>query len=96
MKKFIFSLLLVFCSLAAFAKEYCGMFVSSKEGLNIREEPNLKTAKLGALKYGEFVKVAGEGELVRIDGISARWTKIILDHDGNDAADDYNSLASVT
>ena len=72
----------------AFA-EKSGRYVNSREGLNIREEPNAGAAKVGALKYGEFVAVAGEGEKASIDGIEARWTKIIIKHDGLAPEDNY-------
>lgn len=58
----------------AFAQK-SGRYVNSREGLNIRAEPNAGAEKVGALKYGEFVEVAGEGEKASIDGIEARWTK---------------------
>ena len=95
MKKFIFSLLFSFCTLCAFAKEYRGMYVNSREGLNVRKSPSLSSEKIGALKYGEYIGVVEEGEIVTIDGIKARWAKIIIDHDGNDAAEDYNNYGWV-
>ena len=95
MRKFIFVLLLVFCALCAFAKEYRGMYVNSREGLNIRKSPSLSAEKIQALKYGEYIGVVEEGEIVTIDGIKARWAKIIIDHDGNDAAEDYNNYGWV-
>ena len=72
----------------AFA-EKSGRYVNSREGLNIRAEPNTRAEKVGALKYGEFVAVAGEGEKASIDGIEARWTKIIIKHDGLAPEDNY-------
>ena len=95
MKKFIFSLLLCFCAFSAFAKEYRGMYVNSREGLNVRKSPSLSAEKIGALKYGEYIGVVEEGEIVTIDGIKARWAKIIIDRDGNDAAEDYNNYGWV-
>lgn len=95
MKKFIFSLLFSFCAFTAFAKEYRGMYVNSREGLNVRKSPSLSAEKIGALKYGEYIGVVEEGEIVTIDGIKARWAKIIIDHDGNDAAEDYNNYGWV-
>lgn len=95
MKKFIFSLLFSFCAFSAFAKEYRGMYVNSREGLNVRKSPSLSAEKIGALKYGEYIGVVEEGEIVTIDGIKARWAKIIIDHDGNDAAEDYNNYGWV-
>ena len=91
MRKFTLVLLLVFCALCAFAKEYRGMYVNSREGLNVRKSPSMSAEKIQALKYGEYIGVVEEGEIVTIDGIKARWAKIIIDHDGNDAADDYNN-----
>ncbi len=72
----------------AFA-EKSGRYVNSREGLNIRAEPNTRAEKVGALKYGEFVEVAEEGEKASIDGIEARWTKIIIDRDGLAPEDNY-------
>lgn len=95
MKKFIFSLLFSFCAFSAFAKEYRGMYVNSREGLNVRKSPSLSGEKIGALKYGEYIGVVEEGEIVTIDGIKARWAKIIIDRDGNDAAEDYNNYGWV-
>lgn len=95
MKKFIFSLLFSFCAFSAFAKEYRGMYVNSREGLNVRKSPSLSAEKIGALKYGEYIGVVEEGEIVTIDGIKARWAKIIIDRDGNDAAEDYNNYGWV-
>ena len=95
MKKIIFILLALFCALCAFAKEYRGMYVNSREGLNIRKSPSLSAEKIKALKYGEYIGVVEEGEIVTIDGIKARWAKIIIDHDGNDAAEDYNNYGWV-
>ena len=95
MKKIIFVLLLVFCALCAFAKEYRGMYVNSREGLNIRKSPSLSAEKIKALKYGEYIGVVEEGEIVTIDGIKARWAKILIDHDGDDAAEDYNNYGWV-
>lgn len=40
--------------------EKSGRYVNSREGLNIRAEPNTMAEKVGALKYGEFVEVAEE------------------------------------
>ncbi|WP_191014211.1 SH3 domain-containing protein [Treponema zioleckii] len=95
MKKIIFILLALFCALCAFAKEYRGMYVNSREGLNVRKSPSMSAEKIGALKYGEYIGVVEEGEIVTIDGIKARWAKIIIDHDGNDAAEDYNNYGWV-
>nr|MBP3282562.1 SH3 domain-containing protein [Treponema sp.] len=78
----------------AFA-EKSGRYVNSREGLNIREEPNAGAAKVGALKYGEFVAVAGEGEKASIDGIEARWAKIIINLNGLNLDDDYNTYGWV-
>lgn len=72
----------------AFAQK-SGRYVNSKDGLNIRAEPNTRAEKVGAFKYGEFVEVAGEGEKASIDGIEARWTKIIIDRDGLAPEDNY-------
>ena len=72
-----------------------GRYVNSREGLNIREEPNAGAAKVGALKYGEFVAVAGEGEKASIDGIEARWAKIIINLNGLNLDDDYNTYGWV-
>ena len=82
MKKFIFSLLFSFCAFSAFAQEYRGMYVNSREGLNIRKSPSLSAEKIGALKYGEYIGMVEEGEIVTIDGIKAPWTKILIDYDG--------------
>ena len=95
MRKFIFVLLLVFCAFSAFAEEYRGMYVNSREGLNIRKSPSMSAEKIKALKYGEYIGVVEEGEIVTIDGIKAPWTKILIDYDGNDAAEDYNNYGWV-
>ena len=50
---------------------------------------------MGALKYGEFVEVAEEGEKASIDGIEARWTKIIIDRDGLDPEDEFRQYGWV-
>ncbi len=70
----LFALQIMFCAFCLPSM----MYVNSKEGLNVRSAPSMKAEKRGALKYGELVKVAGEGDMVTIDGISAHWTKIIL------------------
>ena len=69
--------------------EKSGRYVNSREGLNIRAEPNAGAEKVGAVNYGEFVEVAEEGEKASIDGIEARWTKIIRDRNGLDSEDNY-------
>ena len=94
MRKFIFVLLLVFCALCAFAKEYRGMYVNSREGLNIRKSPSMSAEKIKALKYGEYIGVVEEGEIVTIDGIKAPWTKILIDYDGS-TEDDYRNCGWV-
>lgn len=53
----------------AFA-EKSGRYVNSREGLNIRAESNTRAEKVGALKYGEFVEVAEEGEM------TAKWSEL--------------------
>ena len=89
MKKiFLIFVATVVLSSLAFA-EKSGRYVNSREGLNIRAEPNAGAAKVGALKYGEFVEVAEEGEKASIDGIEARWTKIIIDRNGLDSEDEF-------
>nr|WP_318660868.1 SH3 domain-containing protein [uncultured Treponema sp.] len=87
MKKIISFLFVLFCSFSMFAKEYRGMYVNAKEGLNIREEPSLRAKKIGAIKYGEFVKVSSEGKLEEIDGITARWIKVVINFNGNEEND---------
>ena len=77
MKKVVSVLFALQIALCAFCLPSM-MYVNSKEGLNVRSAPSMKAEKRGALKYGELVKVAGEGDMVTIDGISAHWTKIIL------------------
>lgn len=87
-KLFLIFAAAVVLSSVAFA-EKSGRYVNSREGLNIRAEPNARAAKVGALKYGEFVEVAEEGEKASIDGIEARWTKIIIDRNGLDSEDEF-------
>ena len=86
MKKIVFILLALFFALFGFAQEYRGMYVNSREGLNVRKSPSLSAEKIGALKgalkYGEYIGVVEEGEIVTIDGIKAPWTKILIDYDG--------------
>ena len=89
MKKIFFILLTLFFALFGFAQEYCGMYVNSREGLNVRKSPSLSAEKIGALKYGEYIGVVEEGEIVTIDGIKARWTKIIIDRNGLDSEDEF-------
>ena len=86
---------IIICILAALSlsplafAEKSGRYVNSREGLNIRAEPNAGAEKVGALNYGEFVEVVEEGEKASIDGIEARWTKIIRDRNGLAPEDNY-------
>ena len=94
MKKIIFILLTLFFAFTAFAQEFRGMYVNSREGLNIRKSPSMSAEKIGALKYGEYIGVVEEGEIVTIDGIKAPWTKILIDYDGS-AEDNYRNCGWV-
>ena len=87
-KPIIICILALLLSPLAFAQKI-GRYVNSREGLNIRAEPNAGAEKVGAVNYGEFVEVAEEGEKASIDGIEARWTKIIKDRNGLAPEDNY-------
>ena len=93
-KPIIISILALALSSLAFA-QIRGRYVNSKEGLNIRAEPNTRAEKVGEVNYGEFVEVAGEGEKASIDGIEARWAKIIINLNGLNLDDDYNTYGWV-
>lgn len=51
-------------------------YVSSKEGLNIRETPSLSSKKIAALIYASEVNVLEIGAKETIDGIDSNWMKI--------------------
>ena len=93
-KHIIICILALILSPFAFAQK-SGRYVNSREGLNIHAEPNAGAAKVGALKSGEFVAVAVEGEKASIDGIEARGAKIIINLNGLNLDDDYNTYGWV-
>jgi hypothetical protein len=49
------------------------MYVTSKDGLNIRTTPSLKSEAVGIFLYGEAIKIYSRGERITIDGISDYW-----------------------
>ena len=51
-------------------------YVSSKEGLNVRESPTLDSEKIAALIYSSEVKVLEVGAEENIDGINANWVRV--------------------
>lgn len=60
-------------------KRLKGMYVNSKEGLTVREEPTQGAKRRCGLKHGEYVILEEFGKTDTIDGITAPWVKIILD-----------------
>ena len=79
MKKIIFLLLLLFSNvLFAIGKEnpISVKYVSSKDGLNVRESPNLNSRKIAALIYASEVTILETGTEETIDGIKGNWVKI--------------------
>lgn len=73
-----FSLLLFTNVLFAIGKEKPNSvkYVSSKDGLNVRESPTLNTKKIAALIYASEVTVLETGTEETIDGIKGNWVKI--------------------
>ena len=51
-------------------------YVSSKDGLNVRESPTLNSKKIAALIYASEVTVLETGTEETIDGIKGNWVKI--------------------
>ncbi len=45
-------------------------------GLNLRKEPNLKSAVVGNLNFGEIVQIDEEGRNDSIDGVKSNWYKV--------------------
>ncbi len=88
MKKLLLILatLVVLCFAAA-AEDI--MYVTSPDGLRVRSEPNLSSAKIYVLYYGEYVLVDKIGEKATIDGITANWVKVNL----FDAHDDVPAVS---
>lgn len=53
-------------------------YVSSKEGLNVREKPDLNSKKIAGLIYGSEVKIINIGPEATIDGITDNWVTILV------------------
>ncbi|MCR4823529.1 MAG: SH3 domain-containing protein [Treponema sp.] len=94
MKKFVLFMFMLLSALMSYAEGYRGMYVNSREGLNVRKSPSMKSEKITTLKYGEYISVVEEGEIVKIDGIKAPWAKILVDYDGS-IEDDYKNYGWV-
>lgn len=77
MKRFaaLLAFVLAFAPLQA-VKWRSGLFVNSRDGLNVRDEPGTGARKVGVLRYGDFVRLRQLGGTATIDGISGRWTKV--------------------
>lgn len=73
-----FSLLLFTNVLFAIGKEKPNSvkYVSSKDGLNVRESPTLNSKKIAVLIYASEVTVLETGTEETIDGIKGNWVKI--------------------
>jgi hypothetical protein len=64
-----------------FSQERIVMYVTSKEGLNQREEPSISGRKVGTLLYGERVLIYGKSNSrITIDGITDYWYSIQYDN----------------
>lgn len=55
---------------------YAGMYITSPEGLRVRDEPSLSGNRISGFAYGDYVLVSEIGEEVTIDGITDPWVKV--------------------
>lgn len=54
------------------------MYVSSRDGLRIRENPSLKSEKVCTVPYGSKLIITAVGERVVIDGIDSAWIEVLI------------------